>query len=248
MGESDNSYYKMWEKYLHQIKQRGDLFKTEIPWSAVYTTQQVMAQIPEGSLVHLANSTSVRICNFFPVKETVEVYCNRGTNGIDGSMSSFVGNSMYHDKLSFLFIGDLSFFYDMNALWNRYIHKRIRIVVNNNEGGAIFYSYPSLENIPTLADNIAAEHTASVKSWAEDRGFLYYGCRTKDELQECLKVFFDVTLEQPVVLECFTDKAGDALVMKEFPMQFTNTSQSLKSNIASKLSPELKTAIKKILR
>ncbi|MBO5124422.1 MAG: 2-succinyl-5-enolpyruvyl-6-hydroxy-3-cyclohexene-1-carboxylic-acid synthase [Spirochaetaceae bacterium] len=244
----DDSYFHLWNNHLIKIKERGSVYEKDIPWSAVYTTQQVMARIPEDSLVHLANSNSVRICNFFPVKNGVEVYCNRGTNGIDGSMSSFIGNSMYHEKLSFLFIGDLSFFYDMNALWNRYVHNRMRIFVNNNEGGAIFYTYPSLENIPTLADNIAAEHGASVRAWAEDRGFLYYGCHNEGELNDCLNTFFDEKLDKPVLVECFTSKEGDALAMKEFPMKFAPTVQSFKSNIAGRLSPELKTAIKKILR
>ena len=123
---------------MKKIRTQVDIFKIKIDWSAVYTTQQIMKDIPENSLLHLANSNSVRLCSLFPVKKGVEVYCNRGTNGIDGSMSSFVGNCMYHDGLCFLFIGDLSFFYDMNALWNRFVNPKMRILVNNNAGGAIF--------------------------------------------------------------------------------------------------------------
>ena len=245
---ASDSYFNYWNNLLKKIRTQVDIFKIKIDWSAVYTTQQIMKDIPENSLLHLANSNSVRLCSLFPVKKGVEVYCNRGTNGIDGSMSSFVGNCMYHDGLCFLFIGDLSFFYDMNALWNRFVNPKMRILVNNNAGGAIFYTYPSLKNIPTLADNIAAEHSASVRAWAEDRGFLYFACRTEKELEEAKLIFFDTDSEKPVLIECFTEKNGDADAISQFIASFSDATTNLKKSIASHLSPELKAKIKKIIR
>lgn len=112
----------------------------KIDFSSVYAVQQTLANIPKGSLLHISNSNNVRIASYFPINESIEVFCNRGTCGIDGSMSSFIGQASVNDGLAFLMIGDLSFFYDMNAIWNRYVGKNVRILVNNNFGGALFHS------------------------------------------------------------------------------------------------------------
>lgn len=247
-GMSGSGYFGLWRERTERILAKNDVFACKIGWSALYSTQQIMKSIPENSVVHLANSNSVRLCSLFPLKKGCHAYCNRGTNGIDGSMSSFLGNSIHHNGLSFLFIGDLSFFYDMNALWNRHVHKRMRILVNNNSGGAIFYTYPSLKNIPTLADHIAAEHGASVRAWAEDRGFLYLACRNEDELEQARKTFFDATQEQPMLIECFTDKQGDADALEHFVSGYMDVSAGISKGIANHLNPHLKAAIKKVIK
>ena len=56
--------------------------------------------------------------SLYSIPSTIEVCCNRGTSGIEGSLSTAVGYAAASDKLNFIAIGDLSFFYDMNALWN----------------------------------------------------------------------------------------------------------------------------------
>lgn len=246
--KSNDSYFKQWNKLYKNKISLCDFNSTNIEWSSLYTIQQVMNKLPENSLLHLANSNSVRLCSLFPNSKYSEVYCNRGTNGIDGSMSSFVGNSIFHNGLCFLFIGDLSFFYDMNALWNHHLNKKIRILVNNNAGGAIFYTYPSLKNIPTLADNIAAEHNSSVKAWSVDRGFTYLSAKNKDELLSNLDLFFNSESETPVILECFTDKEMDAKVLENIPSLFMDDKTKLKKSISKHINPELKKAIKKIIR
>ena len=74
--------------------------------------------LPESCALHLANSSVIRYAQLYQVPSTIEVCCNRGTSGIEGSLSTAVGYAAGSDKLNFIAIGDLSFFYDMNALWN----------------------------------------------------------------------------------------------------------------------------------
>src|SRR5690606_41949987 len=58
-------------------------------------------------------------------------FSNRGTNGIEGSLSTAVGYSAAVNSMTVLLTGDLSFFYDINGIWNRYISPNLRIMINN---------------------------------------------------------------------------------------------------------------------
>lgn len=206
---SDDSYYDL-------LKKRSDLMTIpDLEYSSLYAVKRLIEEIPEKSLFHIANSTSVRLANLFSVRKDVHVYCNRGTNGIDGSCSSFIGNaSVSEDTLSFLLIGDLSFFYDMNALWNRYSGKNIRIVLQNNEGAELFH-YGYGEKLSHINRHIAAEHFSTARGWAENQGYIYLCARNKDEFEEAIKVFMSDS-DKPVFFEVFTKKDEDARVLHEF--------------------------------
>ncbi len=131
--DSSGEYLKLWQT------ETAAVTLPEFEFSNLYAAQKVMKSIPAQSILHLGNSTTVRIAQFFDLNNTVEVFCNRGVNGIDGCMSAFIGQAAASDRLSFLILGDLTFFYDMNALWNRYIGKNVRIVLLNNECEALFH-------------------------------------------------------------------------------------------------------------
>ncbi len=210
-GESTASHSYL-EKWLSQPQNIDD---NTVPFSDVYAVQSLMKNIPEKSLLHLGNSTSVRLAQHFSLNETVEVYCNRGTNGIDGSMSSFVGQASLHNELSFLIIGDLSFFYDMNALWNRYVGENVRILLNNNSGATLFHHIIGLEKIPTLNNVTSAEHNATAKGWAQSLGIRYLCAQNKEEFDEMLQIFTDANVKEPIVFEVLTSKEEDAKILKQ---------------------------------
>ena len=98
----------------------------------------LIGSLPLQCALHLANSSVIRYAQLFPVSNSIEVCCNRGTNGIEGSLSTAIGYAVASEKLNFIVIGDLSFFYDMNAIWNRNIGNNIRVMLLNNGGGEIF--------------------------------------------------------------------------------------------------------------
>lgn len=209
--EAEHTYYDSFNQAYTKIGNQGCLNGEEIPYSSMYVAQQCINRIPENALLHLANSNTIRLSNYFDVKDSVEVYGNRGAHGIDGSMSAFIGQASCHDGPAYLLIGDLSFFYDMNALWSRYVGKNVRIIVCNNDGGAIFYSYPGENNVPTIGDHIAAaKHHASVEAWAKDRGFTYLSCHNKEEAEAAFGTLFGNEVDGPILLEAFTDKKEDA--------------------------------------
>lgn len=245
---SDNhmstDYYNMFTEYYNNLIDQDVPQLRTIDFSAIYAVRSLMQRIPDNSLLHCANSNSIRLMAFFSSNPTINVYGNRGTHGIDGSMSAFIGQAHCSGKLSFLVIGDLSFFYDMNALWNQYIGNNIRIMVCNNSGGAIFHNFPNTKNVPTLDDHIAAEHHTSVREWVMARKFKYIGIRCSDEIDSKLEEFIDINSRQPIVMEVFTDKDIDTIEMNKMISNYQK--DSIKSKLSRHLPETLKREIRKL--
>ena len=190
----------------------------ELPYSQISVTGDLIKALPAPCALHLANSSTVRYAQLFPLSNDVEVCCNRGVNGIEGSLSSALGYAVASDKLNFVIIGDLSFFYDMNALWNTHFHNNLRILVLNNEGGEIFHTLPGMDKSGgTSRKFITAEHHTSARGWAEERGFLYMNATDDEEWQEALKTFASPEEHpQPMLLEVWTDKGEDTRLLREY--------------------------------
>lgn len=143
------------------------LASPETGYSEIYAVRRVLEALPPHAVLHLANSSAVRLAELCRLPEGVEVQCNRGVNGIEGSVSAAVGYAAVSDRLNFLLVGDLSFFYDMNALWNGHVRSNLRIVVLNNGGGAIFHALPGLDMAGDTRRFVTASHGASAAGWAE---------------------------------------------------------------------------------
>ncbi|MCC8016924.1 MAG: 2-succinyl-5-enolpyruvyl-6-hydroxy-3-cyclohexene-1-carboxylic-acid synthase [Clostridiales bacterium] len=246
--EAEHSYFEKWNNHYIQIGKNGNMNDDYIDYSSIYAVQQCLKNIPQGSLLHIANSNSIRIANYFNVNNDVEVYANRGSNGIDGSMSAFIGQSYISKVPSFLVIGDLSFFYDMNALWNGYVGGNVRILLCNNSGGAIFHAFPGLNNVPTLDEHIAAQHSANAEKWVISRGFKYLSAKNKAEFDNAMNVFTDMSVNQPVLLEVFTDKETDKNCIYNVLNPYHKGAKALRHKIADVLPPGVKQTIKNILK
>lgn len=208
--ESNNPYLYTW-------KTENEKFVVpEFEFSNLYTLKRLIELIPPNSILNLGNSTTIRLSQYFELDETIQVYANRGVNGIDGCVSTYIGQSAATDKLSFLIVGDLTYFYDMNAIWNRHVGNNVRILLSNNSGASLFHFNQGLENYPTLNENVAAEHTTTTKGWAEDQGFKYLYANSKDEFDLALTEFLVEESSQPIIFEIFTEKEKDAKIQHEF--------------------------------
>ena len=189
----------------------------EFPFSEMSAVGEVMRHLPSPCVLHLANSSVVRYAQLFNLPADVEVLSNRGTNGIEGSLSTSVGFASASDKLNFVFIGDLSFFYDMNALWNANYGNNLRILLLNNSGGEIFHALPGLEIQPVTDRFVIASHQTSARAWAEDRGFLYLSARNGKELENAVIRFTqEKPFPQPLFLEVFTEKGSDVESLRTY--------------------------------
>lgn len=140
--------------------------------------------------LHLANSSSVRIAGNYFKSGVQPILCNRGVNGIEGSLSAAVGYAMKMWGLSVVIIGDLSFFYDANALWNVSLPSNLRILLLNNSHGGIFDQLKGLEKSPARDKFIAAgQQTYTAAGIAQTFHIGYTGVQNFDDLRPALEHF-----------------------------------------------------------
>ena len=131
---------------------------------------EVLEALPENIDLHLANSMAVRYVNFIGLKNKkgIEVFCNRGTSGIDGSVSTAVGVAMCTDKDVYLLTGDMALFYDRNAFWHNHLPSNLKIIVFNNHGGGIFRLIEGPSSQPELEEFFETKQKLSAKLLAEE--------------------------------------------------------------------------------
>ena len=189
----------------------------DFPYSEMSAIGKIITCLPAPCSLHLANSSTVRYAQLFKVPADVEILSNRGTNGIEGSLSTALGYATVSEKLNFVIIGDLSFFYDMNALWNPNYGSNVRILLLNNSGGEIFHALPGLELHENARRFVTATHQANAKAWAEDRGFEYLSAHNDAELSAAATYFTQPEITQkPLLLEVFTEKNPDIELLKNY--------------------------------
>lgn len=246
---NNNTYFEAWAK-LKSKKIINSVSDCKLEYSAVYAVKKLLEDMPENSLLHISNSNNIRIANMFPIKDSVDVYCNRGTCGIDGSMSTYIAQSYITQKPSFLMIGDLSFFYDMNAIWNRYCTNNTRIMLCNNSGGALFHSsfYKTVQNFKTIDVHIAAAHEASAEGWVKSRNFEYLVAHNQDEFDMMMRRFVSFNVDRPIIFEVFTDKDVDIQQMGVATNSVKSESVAQLHKMAAGLPDPLKRTIKSILK
>jgi len=212
--EVESDYQTFWKTEKVSRNQKHDEFFETIPYSDLQVFDSVLKSIPDYSQVQVSNSSIIRYMQLFDVNSTLKVFCNRGTSGIDGSTSTAIGASFVSDRQTVFITGDLSFFYDSNALWNNYIPKNFRIILINNSGGGIFKIIPgpkttnALHNFET-PHNLTAEHLAKMFN-------LEYNCaHSIDEVENQLQGFY-TDVDQPKILEIFTPSDQNDTVLQEY--------------------------------
>ena len=171
----------------------------------------------DGELFY-GNSMAVRLGNIFSDQY---IYVNRGVNGIEGSLSTAVGYAIAHQEEEDVYcvIGDLSFFYDQNALWNESLSPNLSILLLNNGGGGIFHQLSGLEHSPYRDSAIAAQHTTSAEGICQAHDIVYLSAHNEKELDENIDKFFN-SEEGPVLLEVFTNAADDAQALRDYYQAF----------------------------
>jgi len=191
-------------------KQFEQLWETA-PLNEPAVVYQLMQALPQGTTLHLANSMPVRYAQAVGLRNTqqVEVFCNRGTSGIDGCVSTAVGHALASpNKLHVLLVGDVAFMYDRNALWHNYALPNLRIIVLNNGGGGIFRIIDGPRGLPEIEEYFVTRQMLSARSAAENAGFAYLYTENKANFAEMLVQLLANT-PQPVLLEIKTRQADN---------------------------------------
>lgn len=214
-----SEFPRLWENNTRNIQE------PEFAYSEMAAIGALIKALPTPAALHLGNSSSVRYAQLYALPEDIEVCCNRGVNGIEGTLSTAMGYSVCSDKLNFVVLGDLSFFYDMNALWNSNFGCNLRILMLNNGGGEIFQTLHGLEMNSKTHRFVTASHKTTAKGWAEERGFTYFSVHNTEELTAAMEIFTQSSPHnQPMFMEVFTDAAEDTRLLKEYYHQLKNNS------------------------
>ncbi len=193
------TYYETFSREISSI----DDFP-EMDFSNFYVTKRMVEVIPEGSLLHLGILDSLTQSLLF-INKDIECYSNRATWGIDGSLASFLGQAFLHKGLSFIIIGDLSFFYGMNALWTRHVKNNVRVLVNNNNGTSTIEDNAKRFklDLKVWGNFQGTDHNATVKGWVESLGYKYISASNLESFNTNLPVFMSDS-DKPIVFEVFT--------------------------------------------
>ena len=184
--------------YLNKWRNLNALYKApEIKeYNSHYVQKAFFPMVPSNSILHLGVGQSFYDCRRYELDSTVSVFCNMGTNGIDGCTSTFMGQcAINKEKLAFLLVGDLSFFYDMNSIWNKKLHKNIRILLVNNNGTGLLRGH----NLKA----ISSVHNTSAEGWVKEVGFEYISASSEDEYIEKLNYFISNEPQKAIFFEVF---------------------------------------------
>lgn len=208
IDKGQNLYLKNWENEISSIKIEN------LPYSSFFIAEELSKVIPENSVLHLAILNSTRLMQYFALQKNVRVYSNFGALGIDGCLSTFMGQAAVSDQLAFCLIGDLSFFYDMNAASTIHRSNNIRIIMLNNAGAGEFYFTLGKEKIPTIDRNIGAINNRTARGWVESLGYLYFSVHNANEAHEVISSLSQKS-DKPIFVEVFLDIEKDAKTTRE---------------------------------
>ena len=176
--------------------------------------------LPAGSRLQIGNSMPIRYVNYIGVvsgRTPARIDANRGTSGIDGTVSTAVGAALADDTLTTLIVGDLGFFYDRNGLWHQHLPPNLRIVLLNNHGGGIFdiIEGPDRLTRERAGDLLSHPSTAHGAAHAEDHGLDYSIAHTDNDLAALLPVFFAAG-SRPAILEIETTMEANSATYRQF--------------------------------
>ena len=203
-----NCFYKNWKEIMELIKYPN------LEFTNFYVIEQICKNVAEDSIMHTSVLDAIRMSNYFKIKSNVACFANIGADGIDGALSTFLGQASSTDKLAYLIIGDLSFLYDIDAMYMN-IPSNVRIILINNYGGAEFHKNFGIERINTINDYIAAGHTIEFEKVIKRNNIEYISAKNEIELKNNLEKINQIS-ERPIIMEVFTNIEKDAKKLKEF--------------------------------
>ena len=210
------SGYQSWAiAVANQRKIAHQQFIAQIPFSDMEVFDFIFKNIPAHLQLQISNSSPIRYAQLFELAPSIEVFCNRGTSGIDGCTSTAIGAATISEKPTLLITGDVSFFYDNNALWNNYIPSNFKIIILNNQGGGIFRILPGHQETAIFNTYFETEHQLTAEHLAKMHQFDYYKANSLLSLETAFTDFMDNT-NRPAILEISTPTKINDSILKEY--------------------------------
>ena len=215
-----SNYHSTFEKIAALRKTKHNEYLSKVPFSDFKAFEKIIPSLPEDSMLHLSNSSAIRYAQLFDINPSIEVFCNRGTSGIDGSTSTAIGAAVANEKQTVLIAGDIGFLYDSNALWNEYIPKSFKIILINNGGGGIFRILPGHEETPVFNTFFETFHCLTAEQLAKMYGFEYSIASDETSLENSLTALYAQN-EKPSILEIFTPTLENNKILLQYFKELT---------------------------
>lgn len=200
------------EIHLRSNTRAGEYFKS-LPHCDIAVIRDLLPLIPTGAVLQIANSTPIRIAQLFESRADLKYFCNRGTSGIEGSVSTAAGSALVSGKETILIAGDLSFLYDSNGMWNKNLPSNLKIVVINNGGANIFRIIGDQELIKDSQSFFDADHQVNMALLISAYGLKHRRCTEASHLPLMMHNF--IHEQGPSVLEVITDMDINVQTYKE---------------------------------
>lgn len=226
------------EEYKSIVSQLDD-----IPFSNLWIAKNTLSLLPNDSVLHLGILNTLRCWNYFEKPKTVTGFSNTGGFGIDGNLSSVIGAALASpNKLFFLIVGDLAFFYDLNSLANRHVPSNIRILLVNNGKGVEFRSpyHPcnmwaeDADKYMAAAGHFGNQSSLLIQHFATDLGYDYYSASSKDEYLENLPKFVSSKMPQkPMIFETFIQTLDEQEAIAKAHSIVVNKGQEFQNKLKS---------------
>lgn len=212
--KADAAWMQTWQvvesktrtKLDRKLEAMDELFEGKAAWL-------LSRYAPIGASVFLANSMSVRYGEYFwkPGNRAVSILCNRGANGIDGTLSTAMGVA-HRGRPAILLTGDLAFLHDSNGLLaQNQMAGSLTVIVVNNEGSGIFEYLPVSEQKEVFESHFATPQTVDIEKLCAAHSVPYATVQDWGSLKESISDLPDRGLR---VLELKTDRKADVAKLK----------------------------------
>ena len=203
-NDNGTDYHNKWDLIISKRKEKHKKYLSKLIYCDFKVFDYVLKSIPSNSMLQVSNSSAIRYTQLFDIDSSINVFCNRGTSGIDGSTSTAIGAASVFKGNTVFITGDLSFFYDSNALWNNFIPTSFRIILINNKGGGIFKILTKDNNTELFKKFFETKHDLYAKDLCNMYGFEYFSSDNEDTLKNVLNDFYNQS-DKPRLLEVITD-------------------------------------------
>ncbi len=208
-------YGEVWRMIDNRLRERHAEILNDTPWCDLLASATILQHVPEGSDVHLANSTPARYAQLFDRKSGLRWFSNRGTSGIDGCTSTAVGSAHASERPTTLITGDTAFLYDSNAFWNDHLSPRLRVIVMDNGGGNIFRYIEGPDQDPALLPWFEARHGRDPLALATSFELPWREAHDATTLSEGLTWLYSAH-DKPAVLVVRTDGQVSPKVLRDY--------------------------------
>lgn len=209
------AYKSLWANKLDIAKTRHQQFMQYAPWSDLKAFEIICNHLPINGNIQLGNSSAVRYAHLFEHQPQLSIHSNRGTSGIDGSTSTAVGAAWVSQAPTTLISGDLSFFYDSNAMWNKYLSPKLKIIVISNGGGSLFRFIAGPSEVEELDEFFEAAQDLDIEKLVATYGLNYLKAENESELNYKLIDLYS-SQDIPTVLEVKTPRIENDKILKKY--------------------------------